>query len=268
VLKKSIVFIAGLAFAVQAMANDGARQPFQPDPTPPGNGGFPAGVTLTIQEGFDDVTGLTGWVTQNNSDSVGTADWFQGNDGVFAAHQGAATAYVAANFNSTAGTVISNWLITPEIDFGNGAELRFWTRKATGSTFPDRAEIRLSTAGSSTNVGSAPADVGDFTTVLETINPTLAVGGYPDSWTEFVLGNADGIPTSGSGRIAIRYWVDNDAGPTGSNSDYIGFDTLSYAPGTQGPPPGAAESVPVNSTWALMLLTFLFAGIGLYLVRR
>jgi len=38
--------------------------------------------------------------------------------------------------------------------------------------------------------------------------------------------NASGIPASGSGRIAFRYFV-TDAGTSGDNSDYIGIDTVS-----------------------------------------
>lgn len=34
----------------------------------------------------------------------------------------------------------------------------------TGSNWPDRLQVRLSLAGASTNVGSGPEDLGDFTT--------------------------------------------------------------------------------------------------------
>src|SRR5690606_21997858 len=131
---------------------------------------------------------------------------------------------IGANFNNTAGTgTISNWLMTPEMVLQNGTEVRFWTRVPTGSTLPDRLEVRLSTAGASTDVGATATSVGDFSTVLTSINPTLASGGYPDVWTEFVLTFSD-LPATTSGRVAFRYFV-TGAGPTGSSSDYIGIDT-------------------------------------------
>ena len=179
-------------------------------------------IAESWSEGFEDITLLpgAGWSLQNLSTPLGTRDWFQGNDTVFPAHQGPATSYIAANFNNTTGGTgtISNWLITPEIVLHNGTELRFWTRVPAGSTWPDRLEVRLSTSGSSTNVG-------DFDTVMLTVNPGLAVGGYPEIWTEFVV-EVEGLPASTSGRFGLRYYVTN-AGPTGTNSNYIGIDTLS-----------------------------------------
>ena len=57
---------------------------------------------------------LPGWFFQNNSAPLGLTDWFQGNDTVFPAQAGAATAYIGANFNNTSGVgTISNWLLTP-----------------------------------------------------------------------------------------------------------------------------------------------------------
>ena len=39
--------------------------------------------------------------------------------------------------------------------------------------FADRLELRLSTNGASTNVGTTTTSVGDFTTLLLTVNPLL-----------------------------------------------------------------------------------------------
>src|SRR5204863_409443 len=76
------------------------------------------------------------------------------------------------NFNSGTGlSTISNWLIIPQVLLHNGDTLRFWTRTTDGS-FPDRLQLRMSTAGSSTNTGAGPLAVGDFTTLLVDINPS------------------------------------------------------------------------------------------------
>lgn len=180
-----------------------------------------------ITEGFDDILVLPGWFQQNNSSPIGTTGWFQGNDAVFPAHAGATTAYIGANFNNTAGAgTISNWLLTPELDLAAIDSLTFFTRTVTASTFPDRLEVRYSTAGASTNVGTLATDVGDFTNLALEINPTLAQGGYPDVWTGFTLDATD-IAAAGTGRVAFRYFV-TDAGPLGNNSDYFGIDSFEF----------------------------------------
>ncbi|MCB0254953.1 MAG: choice-of-anchor J domain-containing protein, partial [Anaerolineae bacterium] len=148
---------------------------------------------------------------------------------------GATTAYIAANFNNSGSPgTISNWMLTPEMSMSDGDTLSFWTRTVTGSTFPDRLQVRLSTAGSSTNVGVGANDVGDFTTLLLDINPSLLQGGYPDDWAQYTI-TLSGLPGGmADGRVAWRYFV-TDAGPTGANSNYIGIDTVEYVAGMAEP---------------------------------
>ena len=205
---------------------------------PPETSGSRSGVTDTtppvvyvsaasFSQGFDDVTILPGWYSQNNSAPLGSLSWYQGVDSVFPAQSGAPTAYIAANYNSTSGTgTISNWLLTPQLALANGATFSFWTRTTAGSGYPDRLQVRLSTAGSSTNVGTTESSVGDFTTLLLDVNPTLTVGGFPEAWTQYVI-TLSGIPIGSTGKFAFRYYVTN-GGPTGSNSNYIGVDTVEY----------------------------------------
>lgn len=194
-------------------------------------------------EQFNDITTLAGngWFMQNNSSPLGPNSWFQGTPttatptpGPFNAYDGAVNAYIAANFASTTGGsgTISNWLVTPNRTFRNGDVLTFFTRKPTigaGQTdYPDRLEVRLSTNGASTNVGTGAAMVGDFTTLLLSINPTLTTGVFPQVWTQYTI-TLSGLPAPTSGRVAFRYFVTN-GGPTGSNSDYIGLDNVVYTP--------------------------------------
>jgi len=157
---------------------------------------------------------------------------------------GATNSYIGANFNNTTGTnTISNWLITPHVNLVNGAQFKFWTRTTTANPFPDRLQVRLSTAGASTNVGTGNMGIGDFTTLLIDINPTYNTGGgpppanYPEVWTEVTL-TVSGVSAGATGRFAFRYFVE-DGGPSGDNSNYIGIDTVSYsavaAPTANGP---------------------------------
>jgi subtilisin-like proprotein convertase family protein len=186
-----------------------------------------AAPTTIWSEGFTVAAPLpVGWASQNLSAPVGTTGWFQGNDAVFPAQSGAPTSYIGANFNNTAGAgTISNWLFTPVTALANGDQLTFWTRTTDG-TFPDRLQVRMSTNGASVNAGASETSVGDFTTLLLDINPTLTGTGYPTVWTQQTATVA-GLSAPTSGRLAFRYFVTN-GGPTGANSDYIGIDNVSY----------------------------------------
>ena len=182
----------------------------------------PEACNSVLTEGFDDITSLTGngWVLINNSDPLGFTGWYQGISDIFLARSGAADSYIAADyFNTSDSGTISNWLITPELSLSNLESISFWTSTVMGSFYPDRLEVRLSTNGDSTNVGTTATSVGDFTTVLLVINNGLIPGGYPGIWTKYVI---DSISASGSGRIAFQYFVTN----TANNALYIGIDSV------------------------------------------
>jgi uncharacterized delta-60 repeat protein len=243
-----------------------------PIPTPP--------PTCVFSEGFNDITELAGagWVQMNHSAVVGTSGWFQGNSAVFPAHSGAATSYIAANFNNQGGTntisnqsvarpltmqpqtppsptiaptpgafnTISNWLLTPPLILQNNAVMTFYTRTVDVPRFPDRLQVRMSTNGSSTNVGTASYEVGDFTTLLLDINPTYTTSGYPNVWTQFTV-TISGIGSPTTGRLAFRYFVEM-AGPNGPNSDYIGIDSALFYCTTPTPtPPPTATPTPSSA---------------------
>ncbi len=182
-----------------------------------------------LTQNFDSVSAAlsAGWVRLNVSQPLGPAIWSQGNTNVFTAHTGISNSYIAVNFQSAGANVtgtISNWLLTPPLLLQNGATLVFWTRSVMTQTYPDRLEVRLSQQGNSVNVGQATS-VGDFTKVLTTVNPNLTNGGYPSAWRAYTI-TLSGITTPTVGRIGFRYFVTN----TIVNGNYIGLDTISYAP--------------------------------------
>jgi len=214
----------------------------------------------TWTEGFDDVAGLidAGWVIVNNSNpnSEISTSVFQGNfqgslfnpPPVFSAHIGGTDSYAAMNYNSTSsGGTISTWLISPVLSFGPGDTFSFFTRTVAQPQFPDRLEVRISYSGASADVGLDHESVGDFTTLLLTVNEDLTVTGYPSTWTEF----GGELATVGGrfGRLAFRYWVP-DGGQNGANSDYIGLDSFQFnhAFATAGAPLNVG--VPEAGTWA------------------
>lgn len=179
-------------------------------------------------ETFDAVTfPPTGWAVQNLSSPIGTNTqcWNRFTTTPWAPQAG--VGHTGANFNCTAGTgTISGWLFGPTTTFKNGDQIRFWTRKASPDTFPDRLQLRLSLNGASTNAGATATSVGDFTTLLIDINPTLVTGVYPTTFTQFTA-TLSGIGAPTSGRFAFRYFVTN-GGPTGANSDILSIDTVEY----------------------------------------
>jgi hypothetical protein len=199
----------------------------------------------SITEGFegitsDDPTPVPGWTGVNNSTGNATAyGWLSNLDYdpatfPFEPHQGSEC--LIGSFENTDGdatATISNWIITPLLKLENGAIIKFWTTTEAGSDYPDRLEVRLSTAGTSVNVGATPTSVGDFSGLLLSVNPNLTVGGYPEVWTEYTI-TLSGLPPAGTnGRVALRYFVTN-GGFEGDNSYLIGIDQFSYAtPSTQ-----------------------------------
>ncbi len=218
----------------QPMASD-ERAPQRIDGTR-----FARAINGDWNENFDDVAALPclGWSLINNSDPLGVTGWFQGNQSVFESHEGAADGYIAANFNNTAGNgIISNWLLTPEIELQKGTEIRFWTRTSQSSgPFEDRMQVRLSTSSDSDDVGNTATSVGEFDTLLLDINENYDVNGYPVVWTEYVL-VIEGLNAATTGRVAFRYFVES-GGSAGDNSDYIGIDTFSVVqPDGPTPPP-------------------------------
>ena len=201
----------------------------------------------SFSEGFNGTALPAGWVATNVSTRASTGNpWGVGagiQDGngniVVPPHEGNGFALVNYTSIGSGSGTINNWLISPLITgMNNGDTFSFYTTTTSASSYPDRLEFRLST-GSGTNVGTTVTGVGSFTTTLLSINPTQAVGGYPETWTQYTV-TLSGLTAPIDGRVAFRYFV-TSAGPTGINSNIIGVDQFSYV-----------SAVPEPGTWALM----------------
>ncbi|MBN8726081.1 MAG: S8 family serine peptidase, partial [Xanthomonadales bacterium] len=220
----------------------------------------PEPSAVVIDEGFANVAALFssgGWIEGNHSAPVGSAKWAQcGGTAIPPAFDGGSNDCILVNYCSTGNAscsggsgVISNWLLTPEVTFNPGSTASFYTRTSTGADFADRLEVRVCNSGDCSNFGTGASDVGNFTTVLLTINPNqmdgpdpTGVNGYPDTWTKFTL---NGLPSSGTGRIAFRYFV-SSGGPAGAGSNIIGLDRVVVDNGTSG---GGGCTNPSDIPW-------------------
>jgi hypothetical protein len=190
-----------------------------------------------ITEGFESATFPAGddgpWIPRNQSTVIGTNAqcWNRFTTTPWAPHTG--VGHAGANFNCSSGANdISGWLISKQlVALQNGNQVTFWTRKASPDTFPDRLELRLcldgapGSCGLAGSTGATASDVGGFTTLLVSVNPTLITGVYPTVFTLFSA-TLSGLPAGpNAGRIAFRYFVTN-GGPAGANSDIISIDDV------------------------------------------
>src|ERR1700738_4119390 len=204
----------------------------------------------SLTEGFDTTgnsvptpTGIFAqsqpWINVNNSDTPNTTgfNWEQGDSGTFIwtaqSPVGSTTSFAQVSFQSSTGTVVSDWLLTPVLTLEAGATFSFYTVAAKGTTFANDLQVYISTSGSSTNVGSdAQTPTGGVFTLLPggDLNPTLAVNGYPltqpNGWTleTFTLTSSE-VSTPTSGRIGLRYFIPN----TATQGSEVGIDTFSFA---------------------------------------
>lgn len=197
-------------------------------------------ISLTVNaqsymEGFEATNLPAGWDTINKSGpTLGASPaWF--SSALFTSPPAAleGSDFFAANYEAVGGSDdISSWLFSPTRLLKNGDKITFYSRTlVTTVQYPDRMEIRLSTNGTSTNVGTNQASVGDYSITLGVINPSLTTSGYPTTWTKYAY-TLSGLPGAGvNGRIGFRYFVTN-GGPSGSNSDAIGLDSVYYQPTT------------------------------------
>ena len=184
-----------------------------------------AAMMPILAQGFDGLAlGAvpTNWVVLNRS-ALPADNWGGGNSNIFAAQAGDAGSYIADSFEAGGGSgIVSDWLLTPVVNLGNGYTFSFYTRGDVASpAFPDSLQVRLSTSGSSTNVGTTPTGVGVFTTLLLSVNAALAPGGFPTDWTQFTA-TVTGLAAPTTGRFALRYFLDDNA----TQGSYIGVDSI------------------------------------------
>lgn len=198
--------------------------------------------------GFD-AAFTSAWTLTNQSSPSTTALWSKavyttanttpnqifssGVGGIPVGQTGGDNSFALVNYSSTSSTgttnVISNWLITPSVNLKDGDVVSFYTRKGTDGTtdYADRLEMRYSIATTTVFPSTGSADVGSFSNLGVSVNPTLATGFvYPKVWTKYSF-TVSGVGTTEIPvRFGFRYYV-TSGGLNGNNSDIIGIDTFS-----------------------------------------
>jgi hypothetical protein len=198
-------------------------------------------------EGFENINTLSGdgWVFATNSTqqpvaATTNAGWRQGDSSGLGIPSEAGTAssyvYIAGQNVSlgdpatSAGGLASVFLITPQVNFVAGGTLTFSTRTKLGNFNGEFLEVLQSSSGASTNVGTTPTSLGDFSNVLLSVGDLADNTVYPGGTSANNTYGTFSIttPTSGSGRFAFRY-SGNDFGQNGSQGTIITLDSASYA---------------------------------------
>ncbi|PZP28338.1 MAG: hypothetical protein DI603_19430 [Roseateles depolymerans] len=193
-----------------------------------------------LQEGFDG-TGLpAGWTVANFSTSPASEGWFRpvSPADTFAAESGAAESYIASSVFTGATDAggnpmgrIDTMLATAVVSMAEATTLTFSTRTVSGNAYGESLRIGAIVAGSFVE--------------LMTINPSLAVGAFPEQWTTYsVTLAAQGEDISG--RYYFEYVVP-DASVAGN---FIGLDSVSV---TVSPVPEPTGALLMLSGGALLL---------------
>lgn len=189
--------------------------------------------SASISEAFDGPF-LLDWTAYSRTENPSEQGWRlvsavvgENEEHLIDPRNGAAMATAGFESVASGAGTISEWLVSPIIyGLSNGDTVVFYTRTLTGSVYPDRLEVRMSTAGASADVGADAVSVGDFNVLLTSVNPSLVQGGYPETWTA-VTATISGLPSRATGRLALRYYVD-DGGPNGTNSNRVVIDDFVY----------------------------------------
>jgi hypothetical protein len=198
---------------------------------------FAADWTLTNQSTSANATSVWSKATYTATSTATNSIFSSGVGGIPVGQAGGANSFALVNYTSTTGTgTISNWLISPSVNVKDGDVVSFYSRKGTDGTtdYPDRLELRYSSAATTVIPSGGPTNVGSFTNVGVTINSALAAGFvYPKTWTQYSFTVTGLGSTPVPVKFAFRYFVTN-GGTTGANSDIIGIDTFSINRATLG----------------------------------
>ena len=149
-----------------------------------------AGKDVVFSDDFEN--GMSNWTVYTDGEAPNTDGWYAfnaANSGIaVGAHGGG---YVASAWSwSTSAYDANNWLITPQVTFGDN--LSFWV--ATAGSWPDSYEVLLSTGGNAEE---------DFTVTLQ----AMATAPTNNQWNQVNISLAD--YKGQTGYIAIHH-VSND----------------------------------------------------------
>jgi hypothetical protein len=241
-MKPSALIAAGFIFLWISSFNgcskdplvDPIRSEIPPGPPPDPPPGPPPVITQSFTQEFDTSFSRLqskGWVFADYS-SPFSGGWVQGqhNDSKINIDPDLSPAYsftvsimefaYAGFFIQPSPVPVNSWMFSPPVTLKNGDKFSFFTKG--DSLGINRLEIRLNETDTTSAVGSQAGDIGKFTKLVGSVNPSSVINGYPKRWTKFeytVIGLQDSITS----RIAFRYYVTNP-----KSQGAIGIDLLQY----------------------------------------
>ncbi|MBO9663958.1 choice-of-anchor J domain-containing protein [Dokdonella sp.] len=195
-------------------------------------------VPLAVTEGFEQTGAVgiyaNGWIRQDNSEfppryGMLGHSWHRQSPYAYTAYDAPPQSFIVP-FNPLEvpeDGVVSAWLLSPPIAFGESFSLSFFARSLIDPELGpaiDRLQVRLCGGSACTDVGTAPGDVGAFDRLLLDINADEAADAFPGEWTKYEVGPGPNVPTSGVGRIAFRYYVRQT--PSHLASGRLGLDRV------------------------------------------
>ena len=238
-MKLSLFIVAGFIFLWISSFNGCIKDPIEPpitpviDPPPPlPQPGPPPVITQSFTQEFDtSFNELTfkGWVFKDHS-SPSTDGWVQGQHyykvnftpdiaPAYSYTMGDQYQFAYAGFSNQP-FVVDTWMFSPPVILKNGDKLYFFTK--CDSIGINRLEIRLNERDTTSAIDLHAGDIGKFTKLVGSVNPSSVIDGYPKEWKkiEYIL---TGLQDSITSRIAFRYYVTNP-----KSDGAIGVDMLTY----------------------------------------
>jgi Bacterial Ig domain len=192
-----------------------------------------ARAAATYAQNFDNVAGGTAALTSQgflfrDQSSAAAAPWYtsgwvvQPSFSGFPSQAGAGNLTFESTGNAQSSLAVSAWVVLPPIpNLAAGDILEFYVRGFSFQSWTGNGalEVRYAANGG-TSTGSTSSSLGDFTTLLKSIQPTE---GAPYTSHQTVI--------PGTGRIALRVVAPNV--PVFGYTPYLQLDTLRFNP----PPP-------------------------------
>lgn len=214
----TLIILMACAVGVYAQSSRSTNQTVKTQPSALKNYVPVSPAAVIFTDNMDTVNSIAGLVARGyatyfrGSGAPGILpEWGQGDPVAFAAYNGPDSGFVGSSYNSVLGSDnLDNWLCLPAQNVAAGDSFSFFVTSPLGSIFPDSVKVMFNPTGA-----TLPEDVNWVQ--LDNFK-TLTNGAWQRHSYAAPAASATAV-------FAIRHSVVN-AGPLGSNSDYLGVDQI------------------------------------------